>query len=299
MNDFDMTCRRMVKDAPEAFLRWLFPDFDAIARQTGWVDTRRIAFPGRPDQTGDLVFELDILDPIQSPWAVALEFQLEPDPRMFGRLLMFLGTLSYEFQPDPERGSRYQLGAVVINLTGTARSLPASARFVWPGQTPMGCGLTVCERHLAEERAEETLEAVASGRYDRTLLPWVPLMIGGSEPAVIARWVELAGQEADVRRRAEFGSDLLVFAEKSADPDAWKRALEGWAMVKSQWLEQNRAEGQQDSLLALISARTGAEAPADVVQIVRACHDRTQLVTWTLAVADSKDATGIRKALGL
>jgi hypothetical protein len=297
MNDFDMTCRRMVKDTPEAFLPWLFPDFDTVARRGGWVDTRRIAFPGEPDQTGDLVFELDIRDPVQPPWAVALEFQLEPDPHMFGRLLSFLGTLSTERQPDPERGSRYQLGAVVINLTGTTRSLPASARFTWPGQTPMGCALTVCERHLAEERAEVTLEAIGSGRYDRALLPWVTLMISGSDPAVIAQWMELAGQEPDARRRAELGSDLLVFAEKSADPDAWKRALEGWAMVKSQWLEQNRQEGRKELLIGLLSDM--GEVPADLVEKIRACMDPAQLLAWAVAAKKADTFDAFRHLAGL
>ena len=31
MNDFDMACRRIVKAEPEACLRWLFDDFDAVA----------------------------------------------------------------------------------------------------------------------------------------------------------------------------------------------------------------------------------------------------------------------------
>jgi hypothetical protein len=51
--------------------------------------------------------------------------------------------------------------------------------------------------------------------------------------------------------------------------------------------------------LALISARIGAETPPDIVQTVRACHDQPQLVAWTLSVANSKDVTGVRKALGL
>ncbi|MGL4553162.1 MAG: hypothetical protein ACRC33_18510 [Gemmataceae bacterium] len=234
---------------------------------------------------------------------MALEFQVQPDPLMFGRLLIYLGTLSIERQPGPERGSRYELGAAVINLTGTTRSLPASAGSVWPGQTPMGCGLTACERHLAGERAEETLEAVAGGRYDRVLMPWVPLMAGGSDPAVIARLSELAGQEPDARRRAGLGYDLLVFAEKADDPGAWKKALEGWSMVKSQWMEETRAEGRaegrQNTVLELIAELTGSAAPADVVEKVRTCADPAQLRAWTVAAARADSLERFRHLAGL
>lgn len=162
-NDYDTASRRMVKAEPAAFLAWLFTDFAAVARHVGWVDTRRLPFPGKTDQTGDLVFEVELLHAVQALWALALEFQLEPDPDMFGRILVYLGTLWLERHPDPERGSRYQLASVVVNLTGTSQSMPASASFVWPGSDNMGCALTVRERYLAEESAEATLEAINQG----------------------------------------------------------------------------------------------------------------------------------------
>jgi len=299
VNDFDKVCRRMVKAAPEAFLRWLFADFDDVARCRGWVDTRRLAFPGNPDQTGDLVFEVETLQAIGPPWAVGLEFQVEPDPDMPGWLLQFLGTIFVERRPDEERSSRYQLGAVVVNLTGTAASMPASVFYRWPGTPAMECVLKAPERHLATESAELLLEAIRAGRYDRSLLPWVPLMKGGSGSTVIAACLELAGEATDDRWRADFGYDVLVFAEKSDDPAAWRKALEGWGMVKSMTMEKSRAEGEQASLLRVLRARARQEAPDDLTEKIRATIDRERLQAWLDIAANVDSIDAFREQAGL
>ena len=67
-------------------------------------------------------------------------------------------------------------------------------------------------------------------------------MKGGSEASAIARWLALAGSEPDDRMRASLGYDALVFAEKSANRGAWRKALEGWGMVRSETMEQTRHE---------------------------------------------------------
>jgi hypothetical protein len=171
------------------------------------------------------------------------------------------------------------------------------------------------------------LDAVAAGRYDRALLPWVPLMAGGSDPDTVTRWVELASTEPDERKRATLGYEALVFAEKSADFGAWEQALEGWGMVKSMWMEKNRqealvaaraevraeakaeglaegraegrAEAQQANLLRLLQVRTKQEVPADLADKIRATADQTQLERWfdVAATIDTLDA--FRQQTGL
>jgi hypothetical protein len=300
-NDFDMACRRMVKATPVPFLVWLLRDFTTTARFLGWVDTRRIAFPGRPDQTGDLVFELELLQQVQELWALALEFQLEPDPKMFGRLLIYLGTIWLEQQPDRLRGSQYQLGACVINLTGTSKSGPATRKFAWPGADGTECILVVRERYLGEEPAQDLLEAIATGRYDRALLPWIPLMAGGSEPTTIARWLEFMTPEhiADENRRGEMAYNTLVFAEKSSDPQAWRKALEGFGMIRSETMEKSRREGRQESLLELLAVRTGVEVPPSLVEKIQACDDKAQLIAWQAIAAKIDTIDQFRQQTGL
>jgi hypothetical protein len=295
-NDYDDACRRLFKDQPDGLLAWLLTDFTRLARRRGYVDTRRLPFPGKPEQTGDVVVELEALAPVQELWALAVEFQINPDPLMFGRLLIFLGGLWLECRPDEHPGSRYRLAASVINLTGTTESIPATQEFAWPGPDGLLCCLRVRERHLAMESAADTLEKIAGGVYHRCLLPWIPLMQGGGEPALIDRWKSVAETEPDPRRRGNYGNDALVFAEKSADPDAWKRALEDWNVdIRSPYLEQIRQEGRgqerAEALLDLLTLR-GMTVPDDLARKIRACSDMDQLRTWFALAnrADSLDA---------
>src|SRR6185369_14906523 len=93
-----------------------------------------------------------------APWAVAVEFSLEPDDTMFGRLLEYLGRLWRE-QPPPEApGQRFQVGAAVVNLTGRAET---SREMRLAGTRIYTC-LSVEERNLADEDAAATLEGIAT-----------------------------------------------------------------------------------------------------------------------------------------
>jgi hypothetical protein len=311
MNDYDMACRWMVKEQPRAFLRWLFHDFDRLARHTDWIDTRRLAFPGRGDQTGDLVAELEIQAIPQPRWALALEFQIEPDPKMFGRMMSYLGTLWLERHPDEERFSRYQLASCVINLTGTSRSAPASASYVWPGVEDVQTVLKVRERYLAEESAPETLEAIERGEYNLALLPWIPLMQQGCEAPTVEHWRRLAEGEADSRWKASYGAHALIFAEKSVDPEVWSKALEGWGMIKSQFLEahrtearnQGRAEGAIEATRQMLSRTIARRFPQANWDAVRSRIDDTAeeatLQTWfDLALTASSPEEVMRSILG-
>jgi predicted transposase YdaD len=295
MNDFDGACRWMVKEQPQAFFRWLFQDFDRLARHTEWVDTRRLAFPRRGehsgDQTGDLVAELEIRTAPQPRWALALEFQIEPDADMFGRMMSYLGKLWLERHPDNERSSRYQLASCVINLTGTSRSAPASASYIWPGADDVQTVLKVRERYLAEESAVQTLEAIERGEYNRALLPWIPLMQQGCEAETLTRWRALAESETNPRWKASYGVQALLFAEKSADAEVWNKALEGWGMIKSQFLEahraearnqgrtEGRAEGQRGLLLRLLQRRLDTMDP-ELIRRIEATTDEATLQAW-------------------
>ena len=89
---------------------------------------------------------------------------------MFGRLLREIGQLWEDHQPDEHRGSRYQMGASVVNLTGTKASVPASRVSRLPGPDGVFSGLLVRERHLQEESAMGTLEGILARRFGRR--PW-------------------------------------------------------------------------------------------------------------------------------
>jgi hypothetical protein len=59
-------------------------------------------------------------------------------------------------------------------------------------------------------------------------------MHGGAETGIIQRWIELASQEADSRRRGDFGGLALVSAEAAKRLPVWKEALKEWNVIESQ-----------------------------------------------------------------
>src|SRR4051812_31577493 len=64
-----------------------------------WLDTRRIPWPGLPERVCDTVAHLRDPDAHGVPWAVVLEFCRDPDPEMFGRLLVYLGQVWLDLRP--------------------------------------------------------------------------------------------------------------------------------------------------------------------------------------------------------
>jgi hypothetical protein len=121
---------------------------------------------------------------------------------MFGRLLVYLGGLWLGLRPDPERGSRYQVGAVVVNLTGIGS---ASRRMAFDAAGLL-IELRAIERNLEAEAASDLLEGIDSGRWSKALLPWVPLPAGANEVDVIERWKRLAGGQSELRKKSDYGA---------------------------------------------------------------------------------------------
>ncbi len=175
-NPFDKAARITAKVDPPQTLRWLLPRLEASVVFDRWLDTRTLPFPGEPDRTCDTVACLrqqkgtDVVW-----WAVPIEFQTEPDSEMWGRLLEYLGRLWREYRPTNERGSRFCVVAVLVNLTGTGQT-PAEHRL--PGMPEVGAGLWPAERNLASEDAVALLTEIEAGRQSRCLLPWISLMRG-------------------------------------------------------------------------------------------------------------------------
>ena len=112
---------------------------------------------------------------------------------MFGRALGYLGPLWLEYRPDPERGSRFWVSAIIVNLTGRGHT---SQDMEWP-EAGLRTTLQVKECDLAGLVAAETLQAVAEGKTAACVLPWIPLLTGGDEEGIIQRWLELARAETN------------------------------------------------------------------------------------------------------
>jgi hypothetical protein len=258
---FDQASRRAARLDPPGFFAWLLSGFAAVLRFGRWLDTRSTPAPGGREPTADTVAELHGLHEPGPPWLFPVEYQTEPDATMFGRLLVQLGEAWQHLRPDPEPGSRYQLGAAVVNLTGTRQSAPASRLYRLPGPDGLVCGGQFRERYLAEESAEQALGLIEAKQMSRVLLVFVPLMQGGGEDGTITRWLGAAGQEEDARLRAEYASLALVMATLTDGSPAWKQALKEWNMRESEivkeWKREERIETLRQTLRDLLQDRFG------------------------------------------
>lgn len=266
-SDFDTAGRYLAKMDAAPFVGWAARLPPAAFRYRGWVDARRVRFPGEGDRTCDTVAWLEELA-TGAPWAWPIEFQLKPDFDMFGRMLVYLGTLWLEQHPHDLPGDRFALGATVINLTGVGH-----------GSRVMACEangarleLALVERNLAEESAAEALAGIVAGTVPEVVLGLIPLMKGGGELGIIEAWVRRAGAIMDDRRRRRLGDLALVFSEAAERRDVWGQALEGWDMIRSKVADEWRAEGRADSLIELLRERFGP-LPAEFVRAIEAVKD--------------------------
>ena len=278
-NPYDQECRYLAKLEPAPFLAWLLDLAPTAFHFRRWLDTRRVRFPGEPERTCDTVACIENVAAGQQPWAVPIEFQIEPDPEMFGRLLGYLGELWLEERPSDTRGDRFCLGAVVVNLTGRGVSTRVMS---WP-EAGVLTHLGVRERNLAHEDARTTLDAIRAGSAPMVVLPLIPLMQRGGETGIITDWIALASTETDARRRSDFGGLALIFAEAAGCHAAWKKALEGWNVIQSkqvlEWQAQARTETHAADLLEALQERLGP-LPTEVVEQVRSERDDTVLRRW-------------------
>ena len=69
MNDFDQASRYGAKLDPPEFTRWLLPALALRLVYRGWLDARRLPFPGEPDRICDTVAEFEDADVPGLRWA--------------------------------------------------------------------------------------------------------------------------------------------------------------------------------------------------------------------------------------
>jgi hypothetical protein len=253
MNDYDKAGRYLIKRDPPGFFRWLLrrPDVSFHA----WIDARRHALPDQGDLTNDLVVAFRVGDAFE---ALCVELQAESEGGSAARLL--LGYLP-RLLTEPATADSLPLttaGGIVVNLTGP----PQPDRIEHRPTLAPGCWLSggIEQRTLRTEGAAATLAEIAAGNVSRWLLAWLPLMRGGADAGIIEGWkrevvVELSG--TDQRLLAEL---TRTFAGLAGCRPVWQRGLEGWAVIKSEYLEELReavrteakAEGRAEELRAAV-----------------------------------------------
>jgi len=235
MNEYDKAGRYLIKRNPPGFFRWLLRRSDVSFH--AWIDTRRHALPDQGDLTNDLVAAFRVGDGLE---ALCVELQAASEGGSAPRLL--LGYVPRLLTEPAAPGSLVlnAAGGAVVNLTGPEQPAGVEQR---PTLAPR-CSLvgTIEQRTLRDEDAGATVTQVAAGTISPWLLAWLPLMQGGADPGIIEAWTIEAVKVPDERDRRILAHLTLTFAALARRRAAWQGKLGGWAVIKSDYLEELRDE---------------------------------------------------------
>jgi hypothetical protein len=294
-NPFDRACRHLIRRWGASLLAWLAKIPPESIRFVRWLDTR-LSIAGLPERFGDNIAFVVRLDRGGIPWVLLIEFQVEPDPEMFERLLVYAGLIRLQEKPTDLSGDRFEVQAVVVNLTGVGKS---GRKMVW--KKGAETRLLPVEWNLEKRNADAILKQIARGQAPRALLAWIPLMQRGDDPGIMARWRELAEQEPDAGLKADL-TLALVFAELAGRQEPWKKTLEGFnvreSSVVNEWKAEGKAEGRAEALRDLLEMLFG-QLPAELVAKLTETHDANVLRQWTVLAARVTSLEQFRRDAGI
>src|ERR1043165_6340450 len=185
---YDQAARYLLLKAGALLFFWLLRLTSAQVRFERWLPTQ-LTLPGTPERLCDGIAELVDLKRGGLPFAAVLEVQTIPDANMPGRLMLAGGLLWLTARPTQLPGDRYELIAIVLNLTGTGN---ASRQCVL---STAEWTLRPIEINLETLDAQEVLEQIVAGKVPKEILALIPLMRRGGEPGIIERWMEVVGAE--------------------------------------------------------------------------------------------------------
>lgn len=310
---YDIAARYLLRRRPAAAIAYFLGAAVDRVHFVQWLDTRSVPWPDSPERTCDTVAWLADVASGGAPWAVVVEFQIDADPLMFGRLLEYLARLWLDLKPAANRGDRFSLGGIVVNLRGKGNS---RTRHAFAGTT-LHTDLGSIDVNLAELAASKLLADVEAGLAPAALLCLVPLCENGGEAATIGEWGRVRGGIPDAEIR-DVEQLTLLFADAAGCREAWAAELKERRMVepqivkewkadafdkgvsvgKTQGLAEGQAQGRAALLLDFAADRFGP-LPADVETAVRACTDESRLRSWLRQMAESASLDDFRRAAGV
>jgi len=149
----------------------------------------------------------------------------------------------------PDLDDRFDIGAIVINLTGRGNH---SRNMKFTG-TIMQTAMIFHEVNVSLYDALETMTEIEAGRVPLVVLPLIPLMQNGENADVIQRWLAMAATAKVDARRNSLALMARIFAEASDCAPTWNKAMEGWNMQRSlvwEQLERDVMKSVQVKILA-------------------------------------------------
>ncbi len=160
-----------------------------------------------------------------------------------------------------------------------------------------GTGINPIERNLQSFSANDVLDKIAVGKVARAALALIPLIIGGGEPGIIKRWLEVAQPETDEQWRSDFCL-ARVFAELTGCQEDWKTALEGFNVRQSVVVNEWKAEANAKMLCVVLKSRFGA-LPEEVARRIGQTTDLDLLEKWGTLAGQASSLDQFREKAGL
>lgn len=209
MATFDEAARQACKVDGPGLTPWLdgFAVEPMAADFANWDDTRRTSWPGGPERTDDVVCVLRRRADGKAAHLI-VEVETEPRPDGLARLGIYELLLAIEVRSVLEDGA--PVYGALLHLTGSRKDGPL--RLTRSATNP-GVLVQPIEVWLADVDAAATLSRIEAGERALCILPWIVLMRGGGDSALIEHWKQVASSERDVEKRETYRSLALVFAE--------------------------------------------------------------------------------------
>ena len=247
---FDQTARRAARRDGTGFFSWAVPTLDPALRLAGWSDARTAGESRKTELTTDAVGEFVRADKPEEPWLLVVEFKAEPERDDLEQLGEYVTHCRRDRRPRADPRLKYLAGGVLLDLTG--RRVGVTLSMPVPGVTGVGMWFTPSYLAAADEDAAATLAAIAGGRLARSVLPWVPLMRGADQPAVVEEWKRLANEEPSKEVRRAYALDARIFAGLAGNQGTWQSLVEDHEMRESEFVMEMRADARREDLFIVL-----------------------------------------------
>jgi len=284
MATFDEAARQACKVDGPGLTSWLdrLADESMAADFATWDDTRRTSWPGGPERTDDVACVLRRRAD-GKPAHLIVEVESEPRADGLARLGIYELLLAIEVRSVLAEGP--PVYGAIIHLTGSRKGGPL---ILTRSVSNPGVLVKPIEVWLPDHSATDTLALIESAEIPWCILPWVVLMRGGGESAVIERWKRLVEREPDVEKRGACRGLALVLAELIPELVNWQRHLEGWEVRESQYLKSFEAKGEvkraRADLLEGLQIRLGTPASEPIRLAIEGTNDLHTIDRWFRAM---------------
>lgn len=257
-----------------------------------WGDARRLAVVPGLERVDDLVAVLRRTDRPGDEVHLITEVEVEPRRHQLKRLGVYTLLLSIEESSGGGPEDEPPVGACLLILTG--RRDPATLKLAVPG-TAIRTGVEPQVVNLSEQSAARALAEIRDGTTARCILPWVPLLAGGGDRALVEEWKAVAAAEPDAERRATYGWFALVFAELTPTLVNWQQGLEGWEMkepqivlkVKREGIVEGQIQTSRAAVLETLRKRFLNPVPESLRLAVEGTNDPQLLWRWFQLALDA------------